>query len=91
MLLACLRILAGGEGANRSCDCDGYRSDTLADRNKTKRNTYFVDLKSLRTCPPPEEDVIRFPIDQMGLDDIKLDEFEFLEPGPREHAVVVNA
>ena len=25
------------------------------------------------------------PFDQMGLDDIKLDEFEFLEPGPRDH------
>ena len=30
-------------------------------------------------------------LDQMGLDDIKLDEFEFLEPGPRKHSVVVNA
>ena len=29
MLLACLRIFAGGEGANRRCDCDGYRPDTL--------------------------------------------------------------
>ena len=27
MLLACLRIVAGGEGANRRCDCDGYRPD----------------------------------------------------------------
>jgi hypothetical protein len=31
------------------------------------------------------------PFDQMGMDDIKLDEFEFLEPGPREHAEPVNA
>jgi hypothetical protein len=27
----------------------------------------------------------------MGMDDIKLDEFEFLEPGPREHAEPANA
>ena len=25
VFLACLRIVAGGEGANRRCDCDGYR------------------------------------------------------------------
>ena len=37
------------------------------------------------------QDLVEEPFDQMGLDDIKLDEFEFLEPGPREHAVPVNA
>ena len=37
------------------------------------------------------QDLVEEPFDQMGLDDIKLDEFEFLEPGPREHAVTVNA
>ena len=31
------------------------------------------------------QDLLEDPFDQMGLDDIKLDEFEFLEP-PREHA-----
>ena len=30
MLLACLRVVAGGgPGANRRCDYDGYRPDTL--------------------------------------------------------------
>lgn len=29
------------------------------------------------------QDLVEEPFDQMGLDDIKLDEFEFLEPGPR--------
>ena len=29
MLLACLRIVVGPGGANRRCDCDGYRPDTL--------------------------------------------------------------
>ena len=30
MLLACLRaVAAGGPGANRRCDCDAYRPDTL--------------------------------------------------------------
>ena len=37
------------------------------------------------------QDLVEEPFDQMGLDDIKLDEFEFLKPGPREHAVPVNA
>ena len=37
------------------------------------------------------QDLVEEPFDQMGLDDIKLDEFEFLELGPREHAVTVNA
>ena len=37
------------------------------------------------------QDLLEDPFDQMGMDDIKLDEFEFLEPGPREHAVTVNA
>ena len=37
------------------------------------------------------QDLVEEPFDQMGLDDIKLDEFEFLESGPREHAVPVNA
>jgi len=31
------------------------------------------------------QDALEDPFDQMGLDDIKLDEFEFLEPGPRDH------
>ena len=28
--LVYLRTIAGGEGANRCCDCDGYRPDTVA-------------------------------------------------------------
>ena len=30
------------------------------------------------------QDLLEDPFDQMGLDDIKLDQFEFLEPGPRD-------
>jgi len=37
------------------------------------------------------QDLLEDPFDQMGMDDIKLDEFEFLEPGPREHVEPVNA
>ena len=37
------------------------------------------------------QDLLEDPFDQMGMDDIKLDEFEFLEPGPREHAEPANA
>jgi len=37
------------------------------------------------------QDLLEDPFDQMGLDDIKLDEFAFLEPGPGEHAEPVNA
>ena len=37
------------------------------------------------------QDLLEDPFDQMGMDDIKLDEFEFLEPGPREHAGAAQA
>jgi len=37
------------------------------------------------------QDLLEDPFDQMGMDDIKLDEFEFLEPGPREHAEPASA
>ncbi len=37
------------------------------------------------------QDLLEDPFDQMGLDDIKLDEFAFLEPGPGEYAEPVNA
>ena len=37
------------------------------------------------------QDLVEEPFDQKGLDDIKLDEFESLEPGAREHVVPVNA
>ena len=37
------------------------------------------------------QDLLEDPFDQMGMDDIKLDEFEFLEPGPREQAEPVTA